>query len=1231
MKQFLRFKTFLILALLAMVGNSAWAEDVTDVLNLTFTGVTGTSYTTFTDKTATSDAVYAGQCAGGNSSIQLRSSSNNSGVVTTTSGGKVKSITVEWQSSTANGRVLNVYGKNTAYEAATDLYNTSNQGTLLGTIVKGTSTTLTIDGDYEYIGFRSNSGAMYLTSVTIVWEVVGGSSTLTDNDLALTGDPVALSFDLYNNATAQVINYTTSSTGEVTVADNNYATFVVDQTNKTITVTPTAETPSTQTITVIQAADETYAAGSVKFTFDVTDSTPSVGNWVETALADLTSTDIFVIVGKNSQGNTYAMSNDKGTDSAPSAVSVTVTDDEITSKVTDAIKWNISGDATNGYTFYPAGSTETWLYCTNTNNGVRVGTNVSKTFTVSTEGYLKHSGTTRYVGVYSQQDWRCYTSINSNIANQTFTFYRYDDGTTPSKANAELAFSSATAEATVGESFTAPTLSTASGFNGTVEYTSSDETVAQVLDAETGELSIISGGTTVITATFAGNEDFKSGSASYTLTVTDNRTATTISQESFVLDIADVATLTKLTPVVTDANSNTVSYTYGSWPTEVSFEVVSDENGIIGSLDNNAGDITLNAVAGTATLKAYYNLYGVNSTYQPSECTFTIQVYSPLDGIAEFCSLSNNETGVLKLTDAQVLYASGNDMFVKDATGAMDFYNTGLSYAAGDVLNGTIAGTYKLYNGMPELTTVTSNTLVATSGSTVTPEEITTSDAANNVCNLVKLTGVTITASGNNFYADDVQIYDKFQLGYTIEAGKVYDIVGIMVPYGSSYELCPTEAPVENTTAIALPTFDVAEGTVAQGTQVTITSEQGTILTYTTDGEDPLTSTTATTTAANTATVTIDATTTIRVVATDGTSFSAEASATYTVLDPSLVQATYDFTDATWVAGEGYTTAEAVESWAVDNVVIGGDKGEGSTYPSYYSTNGGNLRIYNNCRFVVASTDGTPITSIVMECSSASYAHVTLPAGQPGSLVLSGSTYTWTPNSGENVVLVTFSGDATSRISTITVTTKSDVTVTEDVTISAAGFGTLYTEQPFEVPAGMTAGVISAASAADADGISTLTIDWAYAEGTIVPPATPLLIKGDANTYTYTCKGTTAAAPEANLLYGSAEATTTTGGTNDVFYMLSYGKEEKADVLGFFYGAPNGGAFESAAGKCWLAIAASSGIRGFVFGDDDITTGISAVRTAIANGQPVYDLQGRRVENASRGVYIIGGKKVMVK
>ena len=137
-----------------------------DMLTRETTGASGTSYKEWEGKTLSSTAVYAGESAGGNDAIQLRSQ-NPSGIVTTVSGGKAVKVVVTWNSNTGD-RTLDIYGKNSAYESPADLYSTSTRGTKIGSIAKG-STTLEISGDYLYIGIRSNSGALYLDDIEITW------------------------------------------------------------------------------------------------------------------------------------------------------------------------------------------------------------------------------------------------------------------------------------------------------------------------------------------------------------------------------------------------------------------------------------------------------------------------------------------------------------------------------------------------------------------------------------------------------------------------------------------------------------------------------------------------------------------------------------------------------------------------------------------------------------------------------------------------------------------------------------------------------------------------------------------------------------------------------------------------------------------------------------------------------------------------------------------------------
>lgn len=150
--------------------------------------------------------------------------------------------------------------------------------------------------------------------------------------------------------------------------------------------------------------------------------TPVVKSWIATDLADITATDEVVITMAKGT-SVYALTSENGSSKAPTAVAVTVENKELTAVPEDALVWNIAKN--NGtLTIYPKGQTANWLYTTDTNNGVRVGTNDNKTFVVDSEsGYLKNTTTNRYLGVYNNADWRCYTSATVNIADQTLCFY----------------------------------------------------------------------------------------------------------------------------------------------------------------------------------------------------------------------------------------------------------------------------------------------------------------------------------------------------------------------------------------------------------------------------------------------------------------------------------------------------------------------------------------------------------------------------------------------------------------------------------------------------------------------------------------------------------------------------------------------------------------------------------------------------------------------------------------
>ncbi len=160
--------------------------------------------------------------------------------------------------------------------------------------------------------------------------------------------------------------------------------------------------------------------------------------WVETAPSDLKSGDIVAIVDVTSS---MAMPNNNGTASQPKTAEVTLSSDkaQITSDVADTLQWVVTVNSETTAPSYQFGvaNTEDFLYCTNSNNGVRVGTNANNVFTIydnNGTNFLLNSGTSRYLGVYNNQDWRCYTSINTNIQGCVTKFYKKSD-TAPIAAN----------------------------------------------------------------------------------------------------------------------------------------------------------------------------------------------------------------------------------------------------------------------------------------------------------------------------------------------------------------------------------------------------------------------------------------------------------------------------------------------------------------------------------------------------------------------------------------------------------------------------------------------------------------------------------------------------------------------------------------------------------------------------------------------------------------------------
>lgn len=180
-----------------------------------------------------------------------------------------------------------------------------------------------------------------------------------------------------------------------------------------------------------------------------------------------------------------------------------------------------------------------------------------------------------------------------------------------------------------------------------------------------------------------------------------------------------------------------------------------------------------------------------------AKATYTIEAATTLKeytSIAALIAARPANKCILTLTNAQVLFASGSDVYVRDETGAIDFYMCGLLYSEGQVLNGSVTVTYSKYYDIPEVRSVSNNQLVATEGTAVPKDvEVNQVTIKDYICDYIKVKG-TLENYGSDIYVSDgsqrLIISNKFGIHginlSTIGNGSEVEVSGIVVPYSTS-------------------------------------------------------------------------------------------------------------------------------------------------------------------------------------------------------------------------------------------------------------------------------------------------------------------------------------------------------------------------------------------------------------------------------------------------------------
>lgn len=280
----------------------------------------------------------------------------------------------------------------------------------------------------------------------------------------------------------------------------------------------------------------------------------------------------------------------------------------------------------------------------------------------------------------------------------------------------------------------------------------------------------------------------------------------------------------------------TLSYSYN----KSTISITSETAGVTISDVSSTGAL-INVPSGTSSLKlTFSNPMSSNARLDNIKLVTggSAQEYQEVANIAELKALESGTKAKLTFNNVQVNFTSGNDMYVQDATGAIDIYSCGLTYTAGQKLNGTAVVEYKLYNGMPEITSVSNAELTATDG-TATPSEPAL-DAIDNslLCHLVKATGTVYIENNEetgytNYFLEDedansVQFYRKWTAldGTDLSGltdGATATVTGIVVLLNGTPAIGVTEIEYEGgggqetITAANIAAFKALEdGTVAE-------------------------------------------------------------------------------------------------------------------------------------------------------------------------------------------------------------------------------------------------------------------------------------------------------------------------------------------------------------------------------------------------------------------------------
>lgn len=420
----------------------------------------------------------------------------------------------------------------------------------------------------------------------------------------------------------------------------------------------------------------------------------------------------------------------------------------------------------------------------------------------------------------------------------------------------------------------------------------------------------------------------------------------------------------------------------------------------------------------------------------------------------------------------------------------------------------------------------------------------------------------------------------------------VINVETVKAGYVCAMEIdCETDAGGTETRP-SVPTFSLSAGTYwsDQTLELTTTVQGGTIL-YTTDGSDPTTPEKA---IVYSAPLTISETTTVKACVKDAEgNFSNVVERTYTFV-PSIAN-----TQET-----AYTVAEAIA--LIDKDKTSGDqlaaekvyvKGIVSEIVTAYSSK------YGNITFNIISSDRKDerVFQFFRNQKSAEETYNEDPNIEVGAYVVGCGNLTKYND--------TYEFSAKNYLVTNTAPERASLPATD----GTANYATFSSDKNVEFVDATVYAV----------NVQNNVLQLNEVTSKQVPANTGVLIKSEKETAPY-FDIDEADAIENNLLKPASEEMS----GSYTFYKLAYDDYAAKTGLGFYWGEDNGAAFTVKAGTAYLAVPNAVNVKGFLL--DGTPTAIEGVEAESTTGV-IYNLSGQRVQKAQHGLYIVNGKKLLVK